>query len=249
MSLNPWDESMGVRFGLGCCFLSNRIRWRGNWQESLHFQRQKKARVFRRSSLNPVMPKTLGEGGFSSQFLNILLDNMRLADGTGGGSFAVQLSKLPRSQETTLEQSSMMETFHLLDDFFIETWMIASWGLVWFPGPLVSAGPMSWPFLRSAEAWTALLTQAGDLRGGQGLQWAPVFVDFNQAICWHFSTCFLLEIVGWTVKPSHFIHLYSTFVDVSVAILDATFRHTVILSASLWVDWSCRSWHPQLFWP
>jgi hypothetical protein len=91
-----------------------------------HFQRQKRPGCFpfdlplSRSILtSSELPKSLGEGGFSSQFLNILLDNMRLADGTGGGSFAVQLSKLPRSQETTFEQSSMMETFHLLDDFFI----------------------------------------------------------------------------------------------------------------------------------
>jgi len=87
----------------------------GIGRKAVSFSKAKKARGFSvdlplsRSILtSSELPKTLGEGGFSSQFLNILLDNMRLADGTGGGSFAV----------------------HLLDVSSFKPWMIASLGLV-----------------------------------------------------------------------------------------------------------------------
>ena len=149
-----------------------------------------------------------------------------------------EAKKLPSSNQAWWKPS----IYWMISSF--KPWMIASLGPKVWCDSLVRSDVLTIPSqLRHEQPFLPKQVILEEGKDSSGLR-SPLR---NQAICWHFSTCLLLEIVEQWSREAH--PLYSTFVDVSVAILDATFRHTVILSASLWVDWPCRSWHPQLFWP
>ena len=153
MSLNPWDETKRLcDLGSDVVFCPIGLDEGGIGRKAFIFKGKKRPGFsvdlpLTRSILtSSELPKTLGEGGFSSQFLNILLDNMRLADGTGGGSElqfnfrnSQEAKKLPSSNQAWWKPS----IYWMISSF--KPWMLRiRFGVIpWFHYvPLVSAGPI-----------------------------------------------------------------------------------------------------------